>query len=67
MSDFEKQIWDDFWTIANDKARAEALGIRAIHGGADYIKVAKGKSYLVVLRASDGLSIVPEVPTPAER
>jgi hypothetical protein len=32
MSDFEKQIWDDFWTIANDKTRAEAMGIRAAHG-----------------------------------
>jgi DNA-binding transcriptional MerR regulator len=60
MSDFEKQIWDDFWTIANDKPRAAALGIRAAHGGAVAMRVQEGKSYLVDLRASDGLSIVPE-------
>ena len=26
MSDFEKQIWDEFWTIANDKTRGEGTG-----------------------------------------
>lgn len=60
MSDFERHIWDEFWTIANDAARAEDLGIRAAHGQAVSMKVQKGKSYRVQLRASDGLSIVPE-------
>ena len=27
MSDFEKKIWDDFWTIANDPQQAAQLGI----------------------------------------
>jgi len=70
MSDFEKRIWDDFWTIANDPAAADKLGIRAAHGQAVSMKVQKGKSYKVELRASDGLSIVPEIPqptAPAER
>jgi hypothetical protein len=60
MSDFERRIWDDFWTIANDAGKAEELGIRAAHGQAVSMKVQKGKSYRVELRASDGLSIVPE-------
>jgi hypothetical protein len=60
MSDFEKQIWDEFWTIANDGKRAESMGIRAIHGGAEYIKVEKGKTYLIDLRASGGLTLKPE-------
>jgi hypothetical protein len=60
MSDFEKRIWDDFWAIANDPTKAEELGIRAAHGQAVSMKVQKGKSYRVDLRASDGLSIVPE-------
>jgi len=70
MSDFEKRIWDDFWTIANNPAKAEELGIRAAHGQAVSMKVLKGKSYKVQLRASDGLSIVPEIPqstAPVER
>ncbi len=64
MSDFEKQIWDDFWAIANDPARAERLGIRAAHGLALSMKVQKGKSYTVQLRASDGLSFVPDASSP---
>jgi hypothetical protein len=70
MSEFERQIWEDFWTIANNPDEAEKLGIRAAHGQAVSMKVQKGKSYRVQLRASDGLSIVPEVPAstpPVER
>jgi hypothetical protein len=65
MSDFEKQIWGDFWTIANDDSKAKEMGIRAAHGQAVSMKVQKGKSYKVVLRASDGLSIIPEDPAAA--
>ena len=60
MTDFEKKIWGDFWNIANDEAAAKQLGIRAAHGQAVSMKLQKGKSYRVQLRASDGLSIVPE-------
>lgn len=56
-SAFEKRIWSDFWTFANDEAKAKEMGIRAAHGEAVSIKVIKGKSYKVNLRASDGLSI----------
>ena len=60
MSDFEKQIWSEFWTIANDESRARELGIRAAHGEAPSMKLQKGKSYRIQLRASDGLSITPD-------
>jgi len=60
MSEFEQQIWADFWTIANDQAKAAELGIRAAHGEAPSMKLQKGKSYKVTLRASDGLSITPD-------
>lgn len=60
MSEFEKAIFGDFWSIANDKAKAEEKGIDAIYGDAGYIKVQKGKNYIVRLRASGGPSIVPE-------
>ncbi len=59
-TDFETKIWQDFWTIANDEDRAQEMGIRAAHGEAVSIKVKKGMSYRVTLRASDGLSIKPE-------
>lgn len=60
MSDFEKQIWDEFWTIANDDDKAKKMGIRAAHGEAPSMKLQKGKSYRVLLRASDGLTIPPD-------
>lgn len=59
-SDFEQKIWADFWTIANDPDRARQLGIRAAHGGAPFMKVEKGKSYRILLRASGDPTIVPD-------
>jgi len=59
-TEFERKIWGDFWNIANDEAKAKELGIRAAHGQAVSMKLQKDKSYRVQLRASDGLSIVPE-------
>ncbi|MBX3415573.1 MAG: hypothetical protein KF708_23010 [Pirellulales bacterium] len=58
MSDFEREIWANFWEYANDPERARASGIRAAHGEAPSIKLQAGKLYRVQLRASDGLSIV---------
>jgi hypothetical protein len=58
-TDFEEQIWDDFWMIANDPSRAASLGIRAAHGEAISMKVEPGREYRLMLRDSDGLSIVP--------
>jgi len=57
MSDLEKKIWKDFWSIANDPARAAELGIRAIHGDAVSIKIAKGKTYKITIRAAAGPEI----------
>lgn len=68
LSPFEEKIWTDFWGIANDENKARELGIRAAHGEAPSIKVKKGKSYKIELRASDGLSITPDNgPPPAIR
>jgi len=57
MSDLEKKIWDDFWNIANDPQKAAELGIRTLHGDAVSIKVRKGKSYQITVRASGGPEI----------
>lgn len=57
MSDFEKRIWDDFWNIANNPPKAAAMGIRALQGEAVSIKVQKGKTYRITIRASGGPEI----------
>ena len=64
ISEFEKKIWSEFWTIANDRAKAKELGIRAAHGEAPSMKLQKGKSYKIQLRSSDGLSITPDAGPP---
>jgi hypothetical protein len=60
LSEFEKKIWEDFWSLANDPAKARELGIRAAHGGAPFMKVEKGRSYRILLRASGDPTIVPD-------
>ena len=60
MSELEKKIWAEFWTIATDERKAQELGIRAAHGEAPSVPLKKGMIYRIELRASDGLSIRPE-------
>jgi hypothetical protein len=59
MSDFEKKLWGDFWEFANDRQKAEEMGIRAANGEAVSIKVREGKTYDISLRASGSLTIEP--------
>jgi hypothetical protein len=70
MSKFEKDIWDDFWLIANDNKRAQELGIDAIQGKAVAIRAMPGKSYEIKLRSTGDITIRPieskKVPTAAE-
>ena len=58
-SDFEKEIWSKFWDFANDKNKAEQMGIRAANGEAVSIKIRPDMSYMLKLRASGGLTIEP--------
>jgi hypothetical protein len=59
-TEFESEIWTRFWEYANDPALAEKAGVRAAHGEAPFQKVLPGKRYKLLLRASGGLTIVPE-------
>ncbi len=65
MTEFEEQIWGDFWEIANDRERQEELGIRANHGEVTYLKVREGKVYQVEVRASGGMALRPLPGVPA--
>jgi hypothetical protein len=59
MSDFEQKIWDDFWLIANDPARAAELGIYAAHGAAVSMRVKPGAKYELELRSTGDITIRP--------
>ncbi len=60
--DFEKQIWDRFWTYANDPKEAAAKGIRVAQGEAPHVKVVQGQVYKLTLRRSGGVQITPRLP-----
>lgn len=64
LTEFEKQLWGDFWEFANDSEKAKAMGIRAANGEAVSIKIREGASYDIELRASGGLSINPSTRKP---
>lgn len=57
VSEFEQELWKDFWQFANDPAKAQAKGIRAANGEAVSMVVEEGKSYKIELRLSGGLSM----------
>lgn len=59
MSEFEKKIWSDFWTIANDPRRAAEMGIHAAHEVATAMRVQPGKTYQVDLRSTGEMTIRP--------
>lgn len=52
MSEFEARIWRDFWTLANDPAKAAELGVRAAHAEAPSIEVEGGGEYELELRTT---------------
>ena len=56
----ERDLWANFWEYANNPAKAKKAGVRAAHGEAPSIRLQVGKRYRVELRASGGLSIVPD-------
>ena len=71
MSEFEKQIWKDFWTLSNDPEEAAKLGVRAAHADAPSIRVSKGGLYELELRTTGDftfrrLSEPGEVEAPAD-
>ncbi len=64
-SEFEQRLWADFWTLANDPARAKERGVRVAQGEAPHVKVVAGQVYKITLRASGGLELTPRIPAAA--
>jgi hypothetical protein len=64
MSEFERNIWNDFWLIANDPERAAKLGIYAAHGSAVSMRVKPDAVYVLELRSTGDVTIRPEKPSP---
>jgi len=57
----ERELWANFWKMANDPELAKAHGVRAAHGQAVSMKLEKDKKYFIESRASGELTIRPGV------
>jgi len=57
--DFEQQIWSDFWSVCNDRARQEELGIRAAYGQANHLVGEAGQRYQVEIPTHEKSPIFP--------
>ncbi len=64
MSDFEKKIWDGFLEDRQRSATSRRIGHSRLHGDAVSIKVEKGKTYRVTVRAAAGPEISVESDAP---
>jgi len=59
MTPFERQLWKEFWDLANDPKLAVRRGVRAAHGQAVYTKLQPDKYYVLEKRLSGDLTIRP--------
>jgi uncharacterized coiled-coil protein SlyX len=57
-SEFEQELWANFWMYASNPSKAKEVGIRAAQGQAVHQKVRKGERWRIELRASGGLSMI---------
>lgn len=57
---FEKRLWENFWELATDSAKAQQLGVRVAQGEAVYKQpVRAGQSYELIVDALGGMSLTP--------
>ena len=58
-SAFERDLWAQFWRLANDPEEAKRHGVRAVHGDAVSIRLKKGGVYVITFRPTGELTIQP--------
>ena len=49
-SEFEKELWGNFWKLAQDPVFAKTKGVRAAHGQAPSMKLQEGSTYKLEMR-----------------
>ncbi len=56
-TEFEKELWGNFWKLAQDPAFAKTKGVRAAHGQAPSMKLQEGSTYKLEMRNTGEQSI----------
>jgi hypothetical protein len=66
IGQFEKRLWEGFWSIATDAAVAGEMGVRVAQGEAVYKPVRSGQIYELVADAAGGISLTPMAGGPSQ-
>jgi len=56
-SEFETQLWQDFWKLADDEAYRKEKGVRVAMGESPWTRFYPDKVYTLTLQADGGLSL----------
>lgn len=65
-SDFEQQLWSEFWTYASDPEKAAAAGVRVAQGEAVYAPMKPNEVWTLTLEADGGLNLKKSGEMPAD-
>ena len=57
-SEFEVNLWREFWSYATDPAKARAAGVRVAQGEAVYAPMSAGERWSLTLEADGGLNLI---------
>jgi hypothetical protein len=57
VGDFERELWSDFWRLANDPDLQKAHGVQVAHGQANYTRLEPGKVYRLQIDNAGGIKI----------
>jgi hypothetical protein len=62
-SEFEVELWRDFWSYATDPVKAAGAGVRVAQGEAVYAPMRPGEHWLLTLEADGGLNLIKQGPS----
>jgi hypothetical protein len=57
VGDFERDLWADFWRLANDADYQKAMGVRVAHGNAVYTQLDPGKTYRLTIENTGNICL----------
>lgn len=57
ISEWERELWKNFWEYSNNPEKARQAGIRAAHGDSVYQQLRPGKRYKILLRSTGEFTI----------
>jgi hypothetical protein len=60
VTEFEQDLWRDFWRLADDRAYRESMGVRVAQGEGLWGPFEPGKLYTITLETDGGLNLTSE-------